>query len=116
MTSLPAFKNGLLPQGVWSCSGDEFIKRFCQKSRSPFAATAIDLFDFATARGAISMFCGGSFVTSKSNPADFDCIVVFATEDQIPDRTERFDIEGTNLDVFFCALDQPKHSQFVCCT
>jgi hypothetical protein len=53
------------------------------------------------------MFCGGSFVTSKSNPADFDCIVVFATEDQIPDRTERFDIEGTNLDVFFCALDQP---------
>jgi len=51
---------------------------------------------------------GGSFVSEKERPADFDCIIVFEKESQIPDRSARFDIEGTNLDVFFCAADQPQ--------
>lgn len=65
--------------------------------------TAQEIFDFSAARGATSVFVGGSFVGEKAKPTDFDCIIVFEKESQIPDRTARFEIEGTNLDVFFCA-------------
>jgi hypothetical protein len=105
--SIPEFKAGLLPKGVWSCTGAQFIERFCQsKSRAVYAVTAQEIFDFSAARGATSVFVGGSFVGEKAKPADFDCIIVFEKESQIPDRTARFEIEGTNLDVFFCAEDQ----------
>jgi len=106
--TIPKLKAGLLPKGIWRCTGAQFIGRFCRrKSRALYAVTAHELFDFAARRGAISVFVGGSFVTDKQKPDDFDCIIVFEKESQIPDRTARFEIEGTNLDVFFCAEDQP---------
>ncbi|MFY9952176.1 DUF6932 family protein [Bradyrhizobium sp.] len=96
--SIPEFKAGLLPKGVWSCTGAQFIERFCQsKSRAVYAVAAQEIFDFSAARGATSVFVGGSFVSEKAKPADFDCIIVFEKESQIPDRTARFEIEGTNL-------------------
>jgi hypothetical protein len=108
MTGIPEFSAGLLPKGIWPCTGEEFIDRFCTgKDRNHFSATARDVFDFSALRGATSVLVGGSFVTAKEKPADFDCVVVFDKEAQIPDRTERFEIDGTSLDVFFCAEDQP---------
>jgi hypothetical protein len=108
MATIPNFQAGLLPKGVWPCSGSEFIERFCRgEHRDHYSATAHDIFNFSASRGATSIFVGGSFVTDKAKPTDFDCIIVFEKESQIPDRTERFEIDGTNLDVFFCAEDQP---------
>jgi hypothetical protein len=67
-----------------------------------------EIFDFATTFGSTRIIVGGSFVTAARKPHDLDCVIVFEREEQIPDRTERVTIEGTQLDVFFCAEDQPQ--------
>ena len=97
MPRIPKFKAGLLPKGVWSCTGQQFIERFCRSDfRVPYAVTARDIFDFSTARGATAVVVGGSFVSEKERPADFDCIIVFEKESQIPDRSARFDNPGAS--------------------
>lgn len=109
MPRIPKFKAGLLPKGVWPCTGQQFLERFCRTDgRTAYDVIVRDICNFSVARGAVSILVGGSFVSEKPKPADFDCIIVFEKETQIPDRTARFDIEGINLDVFFCALDQPR--------
>lgn len=108
--TIPAFEeDGLLPKGIWQCKGEEFISRFCKGDhRKHFAKAAQDVFDFALSKGASHILVGGSFVTSEKKPRDLDCAIIFETEKQIPDRAERLVIEGTKLDIFFCARTQPK--------
>jgi pimeloyl-ACP methyl ester carboxylesterase len=108
--TIPEFlPDGLLPHGIWPCVGREFIDRFCAgDDRKHFAKAAQDIFDFALHGGASKVLIGGSFITIKEKPHDLDCVIVFATETQIPERTERLHIEGTELDVFFCAETQPE--------
>jgi hypothetical protein len=108
--TLPPFNNdGILPPGIWTCDGREFIDRFCQSDyRKPFAKAVEDVFDFATAKGALRVIVGGSFVTNAGTPADLDCVIVFQEENQIPDHTESLEIEATGLDIFFCSATQQK--------
>lgn len=49
---------------------------------------------------------GGSFVSSKKNPRDIDCVIVFRKSEQIPPRIERLEIEEHSVDVFFASTDQ----------
>jgi hypothetical protein len=107
LMSIPAFqKDGLLPPGIWQCTGEEFNARFCDgKHRKHFAKAAQDIFDFALSSGSTRVLIGGSFIANTKEPNDLDCVVVFEAENQIPDRTERLAIEGTRVDVFFCAED-----------
>jgi hypothetical protein len=49
---------------------------------------------------------GGSFVTSKDEPADLDCVIVYANEKNILERRESLDISGKRVDIFFCAISQ----------
>jgi pimeloyl-ACP methyl ester carboxylesterase len=107
---IPAFEqDGLLPAGIFDCTGTDFIERFCKgKHREPFAKAAQDIFDFALGMGASRVLIGGSFITKTAQPRDLDVVIVFAMEEQIPDRTERLSIEGTNIDIFFCAETDPK--------
>jgi hypothetical protein len=114
--ALPPFeRDGFLPPGIWACSGDEFIERFCHgKHRKHFAKVVQDVCDFAKDRGALQVLVGGSFVTREQQPTDFDCVVVFAEENQIPERSERIAIDSTKLDIFFCAKSYPDvHKGFV---
>lgn len=108
LLTLPAFEqDGLLPPGLHHTTGTEFIQRFCSgDSRVHFTTPIQDLLDFAKSRGALELIVGGSFVSREKHPRDLDCVIVFADENQIPDRTERLVIEGTALDVFFCARTQ----------
>ena len=97
-------------KGWWhECTGSEFIQVFCVgKNREHFAKAIQDIFDFAATKGATGVLVGGSFVTNSKQPKDLDCVLIFSEEGQIPDRTERLQIEGTKLDVFFCAQTQPR--------
>ena len=108
--TIPAFEpDGLLPVGVWTCTGTDFIDRFCAgEHREHFTKAAQDIFDFALTMGASRVLIGGSFITKTNQPRDLDAVIVFANEEQIPDRTERLAIEGTSLDIFFCAETTPK--------
>jgi hypothetical protein len=108
--AIPEFeRDGLLPGGLHESTGEEFIERFCrQEEREHFAKAIQDLLDFSISKGAEAILVGGSFITAAKKPSDIDCVIIFADENQIPDRTERLDIEGTRLDIFFCAVDQPR--------
>lgn len=108
--SIPSFENdGLLPSGAHECTGSEFIERFgTGPRRKDFAKAIQDVLDFSLSKGATNILVGGSFVTAAKEPSDFDCVIIFPEENQIPDRTERLSIDGTRLDIFFCALTQPR--------
>ena len=79
---LPAFsKNGLLPAGIHSTTWDEFEQRFVYFDRSDrrfrLFETFRELYRQAKISGIVQqIYVGGSFVTSKAEPNDIDCIVV----------------------------------------
>lgn len=106
--ALPAFRSdGFLPEGLHEVPPLEFLKSFCTSGvRATFYKPMLDVMSFAQAHGAVMIMVGGSFISTKAEPADLDCAIVFAQESQIPDRSERVEISGVRLDVFFCAADQ----------
>jgi len=109
VTSLPNFQpDGYLPPGVHKCRGEEFIRRFCHpnKYRKEFEKQVCDIQDYAASKGALAIIVGGSFVTNKPKPFDIDCAIVFVKEAQIPQLRESIQIEGTQVDIFFCCVEQ----------
>lgn len=107
---LPTFsRNGLLPEGTWKCTGEDFIVRFCKdEPRSHFAKAVQDICDFAVSKGASRIIVGGSFISRKDYPADLDCLIIFDKNSNVPERTERLSVEGVSLDVNFCVESQPE--------
>jgi hypothetical protein len=101
-------RDGLLSLGLHEMTGQQFIEVFCNGGkRAAFGEAIQHLCDFSSSRGATRILVGGSFVTKTETPRDLDCVIVFAKETQIPERSERLEIEGTKLDIFFCSEDQP---------
>ncbi|MFW3353702.1 DUF6932 family protein [Aliarcobacter butzleri] len=109
MGLIPEFENGFLPKGIHDCSGDEFIERFCNINdyRKKFIQSIEDIFDFAKDRNAKYVFIGGSFITEKEKPSDFDVVIVFSKSEHIPRKTERILIDGNKVDIMFCSEDKP---------
>ncbi len=109
MSLIPEFQDGFLPKGMHSCSGDEFINRFCNINdyRKKFIQSIEDIFDFAKERNAKYIFIGGSFITGKEEPSDFDVVIVFGKSEHIPRQTERILIDGNKVDIMFCSEDKP---------
>jgi hypothetical protein len=100
--------NGVLSPGVHELTGGQFIETFCNSGkRAHFRKAIQDLCDFSISKGATRILVGGSFVSKTATPHDLDCVIVFQKEKQIPERSERLSIEGTQLDIFFCSEDQP---------
>jgi hypothetical protein len=79
---LPDFtENGLLPEGIHRATFEEFEKRFVYFDVSDRRFRLFDrlriLYQEARRSGIVKRFLvGGSFVTSKAEPNDFDCILV----------------------------------------
>src|SRR3972149_5777713 len=79
---LPAFTdNGLLPEGVHRATLEEFEQRFVyfdlSDRRYRLFEKLRELFRQARSSGIVRrIVVGGSFVTAKPEPNDFDCIVV----------------------------------------
>ena len=89
---LPDFtENGLLPEGIHRATFEEFEKRFAYFDLSDKRFRLFDklreLYHQVRQSGIVKRFLvGGSFVTSKAEPNDFDCILVLDPS-----------IEGQNL-------------------
>ena len=109
MSLIPEFEEKFLPKGIHECSGDEFINRFCNVNdyRKKFIQSIEDIFYFAKDRNAKHIFIGGSFITEKEEPSDFDVVIVFSKSEHIPRKTERILIDGNKVDIMFCAEDKP---------
>jgi hypothetical protein len=79
---LPNFTiDGLLPEGVHRATPEEFERRFVYFDRSDRRFRLFEklrlLIEEARKSGIVRrILVGGSFVTSKPEPNDFDCIVV----------------------------------------
>lgn len=72
--TLPALTpQGFLPPGLHRCSWDEVASRFGQGSRrQELLAGMKPLLQLAARHGGDFVYLGGSFVTSKPEPGDFD--------------------------------------------
>ncbi len=111
MGVLPGFNDkGKLPAGLHQCTGDEFIKHFCENDevRRGFEKAIVDIFDFAKSRNAVCVFVGGCFVTNVPEPSDFDAVIVFSQKDSITNKGERLLVAGKKIDVMFCSVDEEK--------
>ncbi|HEY3394380.1 MAG TPA: hypothetical protein VGK58_16825 [Lacipirellulaceae bacterium] len=79
---LPDFnEDGLLPEGIHRATFEQFEKRFVYFDRSDrrfhIFAKLRELYHEAKRSGIVKRFLiGGSFVTAKAEPNDFDCILV----------------------------------------
>jgi hypothetical protein len=79
---LPDFtEDGLLPKGIHRATFEEFSNRYMYFDRSDQRYRLFDklreLYSEAKRSGVVKrILVGGSFVTSKAEPNDFDCILV----------------------------------------
>lgn len=108
-------KNELIKGKIHSCSGDEFIKAFCKSARdededdrSSYTDAIVNIFDYAREKGARRVFVGGSFVTTKKNPSDFDCVIVFNSAGDIPNFVDTTVVGNIEFDILFASEDNPK--------
>ncbi|MEX2317389.1 MAG: hypothetical protein WD669_09575 [Pirellulales bacterium] len=83
---IPEFnEHGLLPPGIHMTTLEEFERRFSYFASSDRRFRLFDklreLYLVAKHTGVVKQFIvGGSFVSSKPEPADFDCILVITAE------------------------------------
>jgi hypothetical protein len=83
---IPPFDpDGDLPQGIHQATWSEFKERFCIFTRSDrrlrLGRQIEQMLDEAhTSHIVERIIFGGSFVTSQSEPNDFDCVVVLKAE------------------------------------
>lgn len=107
---IPEFgNNGKLPKGIHLSSGAEFIDKFCFNDyRKGLTKSISDIFDWAYVKCATRIFIGGSFVTRNDEPNDFDCLIIFYDECDIPHKSEMLTIASTKVDIQFCSEKEPK--------
>ena len=102
--SLPEFNvRGTLDKGVHTCKSEEFFERFCYGKdtiRSNYKEVLEQLFALAVNRNAGSVIIGGSFVTSKQEPNDLDCIMTVPNDECCTLQTnELLVMDGCELDI-----------------
>ncbi|MCK5508717.1 MAG: hypothetical protein KAI50_09380 [Desulfobacterales bacterium] len=103
--TIPDFSpKGHLPSGIHLCSGIEFGNRFIENStRQKYRKPIYDILDFAKDKKASHIFVGGSFITNKENPYDFDCLIVFEQDRDIPSKNERIEVSGIRFDILYAS-------------
>lgn len=104
----PIGDRGFLPAGVHTCTADEFLARFMPDGpRSLFREPVLNIINYAASKHAESILVGGSFISDKAQPSDFDCVILFNSEKQIPAVRDSLDIESKHIDIFFASKDHP---------
>lgn len=106
--TIPEFnKRGSLEKGIHRCTSEEFIKRFCYGEntlRAKYKEIIEQLLAFSISRDGKSIIFGGSFITSKEEPNDLDCMLVLPNESCcMLQSNELLTIEGCELDVLVVA-------------
>ena len=100
-------KDELIRGRVYTCTASEFIDVFCYRYERRYCIEAIsNIFDYATSKGAKRIFVGGSFITTKKEPRDFDCVIVFNDERSIPDFYDTSKVGGIDFDILYASEDQ----------
>lgn len=103
-------KDGNLKRNhIHRCSGTKFLDTFCVgQYKEDYKGAIINIFDFAKNKGARRIFVGGSFIISNSVPRDFDCLIVFNKECDIPDFIDSSVIGEIEFDILFASEEKPK--------
>lgn len=118
---IPPFDpDGDLPQGIHQATWSGFRERFCIFTRSDrrlrLGRQIEQMLDEARASHIVErIIFGGSFITSQSEPNDFDCVVVLKAETRyeelLPSQRWVADTREASRryggDVFVARVDQP---------
>lgn len=106
---IPEFENGSLPVGKHRCTTTEFLERFCNTEyRKRFQKSLSDVFDYCKDKGASRLIIGGSYVTEKDCPSDFDCVIVFPQKELITAFSDSAVDGEIAFDILFASEDNPK--------
>jgi pimeloyl-ACP methyl ester carboxylesterase len=106
--ALPGLIDGSLPSGNHITSLHELIERFAGAGTRQELGNALEQFqEFASSSGARYYLVGGSFLSSKPDPADLDLIAVYQTKAQIPDHAHRVRTNA-RVDIQFASEDEPE--------
>ena len=105
---IPPFEEGNLPVGVHQCNTTEFLESFCNTEyRKQFQKSLSDVFDYCKEKGATRLIIGGSYVTDKEQPSDFDCVIVFPKTQLIPEFADSAVDGDIAFDILFASEDYP---------
>lgn len=89
---IPEFtKDGTLPEGIYTATEDEFLKRFGTGSarRKWLVERLHDLFDLVKSTGKIErVFVWGSFISSKESPNDTDLLLIMSADFELKNVVE----------------------------
>jgi len=124
---IPPFDaDGDLPQGMHQAAWTPFRERFCIFARSDrrlrLCQQIEQLLEEAQASHIVErMLFGGSFVTSKSEPNDFDCIIVLQAETRYEELLpfQRWVADSREAsrryggDIFVARTDQPTLAMYI---
>lgn len=106
---IPEFVDGNLPLGIHRCTTTEFLDRFCNTDyRKQFHKSLSDVFDYCKEKGASRLIIGGSYVTKKERPSDFDCVIVFPQKELIKAFSDSAVDGEIAFDILFASEDNPK--------
>ena len=106
---LPPFEGEILPVGLHRCDTTEFLEVFCNTEyRRTFQKSLSDVFDYCKEKGASRLIVGGSYVTRKERPSDFDCVIVFPKKDHIPAFSDSAVDGNIAFDILFASEDFPR--------
>ena len=95
--------------GLHAMTANEFIDTFCVNgNRADYKHAVVNIFDFAVTHGATRIIVGGSFITSKENPHDLDCMIVFAREQFIPGFVDCAQMDNIQYDILYSSEQMPK--------
>lgn len=101
--------NGYIETGLHTITADEFIDEFCVNgNRSKYKHAITNIFDFAIAKGAGRIIIGGSFLSTKENPYDLDCMLIFGKDINIPSFIDCAQMDNIEYDILYASEQTPE--------
>lgn len=102
-------EQGYLDSGLHTMSANAFISEFCSNgNRSEYESAITNIFDFAKDKGAGRIIIGGSFLSTKDDPRDIDCMMVFRKDINIPSFVDCAQMDNIEYDIIYASEQSPE--------
>lgn len=96
----------LLKSKITLVNKEQFVQKFFNNShRKCFENEFLEFVKYAVATNARYFFIGGSFITNSLEPSDIDCLIVYGTSSEVPDKSSEELSYFKLIDSNFASLD-----------
>lgn len=76
-------QDGYLYETLYHVDVEGFLEEFCSGSRSRYHSDILNLLQYAKENNVCRVFVGGSFISKKIAPSDFDCLLVSKSREDV---------------------------------